>query len=55
MKPIYKRIKQLVAHCPDCGEELGGNNSIAFPWTCTCGIWKIRFLSKGKWDYEIIN
>ena len=41
MKPIYKKVALQQAHCPDCGEQLMGNNSIALPWNCLCGVWKI--------------
>lgn len=36
----YKRVRAFVPHCPVCGEELMGNNSIASPYRCKCGIWK---------------
>lgn len=39
MKIVYKRIKILKPHCGDCGELLQGNNSIAFPYRCRCGVW----------------
>ena len=39
LQPVYKRIKVLAPHCPKCGEQLHGNNSIAMPWWCSCGEW----------------
>lgn len=40
MKPEYKRVKILAPHCPNCKQELMGNNSIALPWQCECGVWQ---------------
>lgn len=39
MKLQYKKIKQVVAHCGDCGEQLLGNGSIISPYRCGCGVW----------------
>lgn len=53
MKPIYKAVKDMVEHCPKCGERLGGNNSIARPWTCSCGTWEaVHHPFRG--EYQII-
>ena len=56
MKPVYKRVKMLMPHCPKCGEQLAGNNSIANPWVCECGIWvHIPFTCLVSSEYEIKN
>ena len=39
LKPIYKSVKIMMPHCPNCKEQLRGNNSIAMPWNCSCGEW----------------
>lgn len=52
MKPEYRRVKVIAPHCPVCKQELGGDNSWTFPWTCKCGIWEpIKYPFNG--DYEI--
>lgn len=38
--PKYKRVKLHMPHCPKCGEQLQGNNSMVSPWRCSCGVWK---------------
>lgn len=43
MKVKYKRVKKLMPHCGECGEELLGNNSDFSPYRCKCGIWKSSF------------
>lgn len=40
MRPIWKRVKTLAPHCPKCGEQLQGENSIMLPWKCSCGEWQ---------------
>lgn len=40
MKIVYKKIKLPVEHCGVCGERLQGDNSIAFPYKCSCGTWE---------------
>ena len=42
MKPVYKRVKEMKPHCPNCKERLIGNNSFAFPYECACGIWVLE-------------
>ena len=39
-------------HCPQCGEQLRGNNSVANPWKCRCGVWKHEW---GELGYTIIE
>lgn len=53
VKPQYKRVKMLMPHCPNCKEMLSGNNSISFPWECSCGIWVSEFQNPG--EYEIMQ
>jgi uncharacterized protein (UPF0212 family) len=38
----YIRVKMTVPACPDCGEQLQGNNSFSNPYKCyKCDvIWK---------------
>ena len=36
----YKLVKVLVPHCPECDEELIGDNSGRSPYECSCGIWE---------------
>lgn len=50
MKPTYKQISVPRPHCPDCGTQLSGNNSIDIPWQCKCGTWKP--IPKYGWDGE---
>lgn len=53
MKPVYKKVKVLMEHCPICGEQLEGNNSDFLPWWCKCGEWQA--IAKYPWngEYEI--
>ncbi len=53
MYPVYKRVKHLAPHCPQCGEELQGDNSCVSPWTCNCGTWKNDFIN--PMDYKIVG
>jgi tRNA(Ile2) C34 agmatinyltransferase TiaS len=49
MIPTYHRKSILVPHCPQCGEQLRGNGSVAVPYECKCGIWEFDFeISKYK-------
>ena len=52
-KVMYKRVSMQMPHCPVCGEQLQGDNSIALPFECSCGIWE------GEWGnpsmYKIKN
>ncbi len=43
MKIKYKKVKIAMPHCGDCGEQLSGNNSIAFPYKCKCGEWEMSW------------
>ena len=40
VRPEYKPVTELQPHCPNCKERLTGNNSIALPYQCSCGVWK---------------
>lgn len=40
MRIKYKKVKQSVPFCGDCGERLSGNNSYYNPYYCECGIWE---------------
>lgn len=40
IRPDYRLVKELKPHCPSCKERLRGNNSILFPYRCSCGVWK---------------
>lgn len=51
--PEYKRIKVLMPHCPDCKEQLQGNNSIVQPWECKCGIWESNWIDPMKYKIKI--
>ena len=46
VNPEYKIIKERQPHCPKCGERLSGNNSIALPYRCSCGIWKPDYMTQ---------
>ena len=37
---VYKRVKMMMPHCPECKEQLTGNNSSILPYTCSCGEWE---------------
>lgn len=53
MRPSYKKIKVLAEHCPKCGEQLEGNNSMAHPWKCSCGVWTTnKYPFTG--EYEVV-
>jgi len=52
MKYIYKQVKCYRPHCPVCGEQLGGNGSIEFPYHCKCGVWKYNFSTN---EFDIIK
>lgn len=41
--PVYKRIKIAVEFCPICDAQLLGNNSLANPWYCRCGVWEYNY------------
>ncbi len=49
---VYKRVKALMPHCKDCGEELFGNNSVALPYRCSCGTWEQNW-STGEFYIKI--
>lgn len=53
MKMIYKRVKMMMPHCSQCGEQLLGDGSFILPYQCQCGTWEMR---RFPWDgeYEII-
>jgi len=40
MRPVYKKVKVIKPHCPNCGEMLLGDNSMISPYECKCGIWE---------------
>jgi hypothetical protein len=44
VRPEYKKVSELRPHCPHCKERLAGNNSIALPYRCSCGVWKYNNL-----------
>jgi hypothetical protein len=52
IQPVYKVVKVSKPHCPNCEEQLAGNNSIALPYNCSCGVWKPNHLSQPI-DYKI--
>ena len=37
--PKYKFVRERKPHCPNCSERLEGNNSMIFPYKCSCGTW----------------
>jgi len=45
MKYVYKQVKVQMPHCPTCKEQLTGNGSIAYPYCCSCGIWKPNWVT----------
>lgn len=49
---VYKRVKMQMPHCPICGEQLTGNNSIVNPYRCSCGIWKSNFQNPMEYEVE---
>ena len=53
MKPIYKTVKAIAEHCPDCNTCLRGSNSAFFPWYCECGTWKMKDILTG--EYELVD
>jgi len=53
MRPDYKRVKAVAEFCPKCKERLRGNNSIANPWECACGIWRTnKYPFTGEYEIE---
>lgn len=54
MRVKYKRVKMTMPHCGDCGEMLNGNNSIALPYKCSCGIWKSKDY-ENPWEYVLVD
>lgn len=52
MQYVYKRIKISVPHCPTCGEQLMGNNSIVMPYRCSCGTWHYDFSTE---EFDVIK
>lgn len=54
MKPIYKKVKVSLPHCPKCGEQLKGNNSLMMPYKCKCGIWKYN-LEEQKFEINKLS
>lgn len=54
-QPVYKRVKTIAEFCPVCKEQLQGNNSMDFPWKCSCGTWEYdwRMDNRGPHYYKI--
>ncbi len=46
-QPIYKMVKMPMPHCPVCGQKLGGNASVALPYSCACGVWEADYSGLG--------
>ena len=44
----WKRVKMAAPHCPVCGEQLLGNNSMASPYKCSCGEWEGDWMNPGN-------
>jgi ribosomal protein L37AE/L43A len=42
----YIRVKMTVPACPDCGEQLQGNNSFSNPYKC----YKCDVIWKATWE-----
>jgi hypothetical protein len=40
MRIDYRKIKTYAPFCGECGEQLSGNNSLARPYSCSCGEWE---------------
>lgn len=53
MRPVYKTVKVQKEHCPQCKEQLRGNNSFAFPWHCSCGVWEMESKYPLTFEYQI--
>lgn len=53
MQPKMKRVSVWKEHCPVCKERLSGDNSITFPFKCSCGVWKSSI--EHPFEYEIIK
>jgi hypothetical protein len=43
----WRRIRTLAPHCPECGQQLLGNNSLVNPYRCSCGIWQSDWENPG--------
>jgi ribosomal protein L37AE/L43A len=55
MQPIYKQVKALAPHCPQCKRHLSGNNSSINPWPCECGVWIAEPKYPFTGNYQIIK
>lgn len=44
IRPKYKKTIVHSPFCPNCGEKLKGNNSIALPFKCSCGTWEPKYV-----------
>lgn len=55
ISPVVKREKrwQLIKYCPECNEELKGDNSMISPLRCSCGVW-YQILGKFQ-KYHIVS
>lgn len=53
MKLKYRRVKMLVPYCPECNQNLSGNNSVIFPYKCDCGELHNSF--ENPFEYEIVK
>lgn len=50
MRYVYRQVLGPVAFCPQCNQRLFGNNSLAHPYSCACGVWVFNFESQ---EYDI--
>lgn len=53
IRPEYKKVEVFAEFCPKCKEQLKGNNSYAFPWECSCGVWHHEWTDPIGW-YSVI-
>lgn len=52
MRVKWEHRKVLVACCPTCKEKLQGDNSMMFPYRCSCGIWKSNWINPTEYQIE---
>ena len=48
-------LKKLVPYCPICNQDLSGNNSLALPYECECGIWDVYLDEDNELQWKIIK
>lgn len=49
----WKKRKVFVPTCPNCKEQLQGDNSMAYPYKCKCGKWISSWQNPTEFRIEV--